>query len=181
MFKPHAFAPRISAISLDELDQAGVRGLIVDLDDTLVGHRLPHPDARDSAWINAAVERGFKVVIVSNNVRAWVESIATSLNIKYVHKALKPFPGGLRRALELLGTDKHSTLVIGDQVFTDFLGARVMGLRAILTDPLVIRRDFWMRLLRWLERRVIRRPSWPSEENDHGKEAEQKDPSASAN
>lgn len=179
MFKPHAFAPRISAISLDELEQAGICGLIVDLDDTLVGHRLPHPDDRDSAWINAAVQRGFKVVIVSNNVRAWVESIATPLNVKFVHKALKPFPGGLRRALQLLGTDKHTTLVIGDQVFTDFLGARVLGLRAILTDPLVSRRDFWMRLLRWLERRVIRRPSWPSEENHNGKEAEQKDPSAS--
>jgi uncharacterized protein len=166
MFKPHAFAPRISAVSLDELDEAGVRGLIVDLDDTLVGHRQPHPDERDSAWIAAAVARDFKIVIVSNNVRAWVESIAAPLNVGFVHKALKPFPGGLKRALEMLGTDKRSTLVIGDQVFTDFLGGHLLGLRVILTDPLVARSDFWMRVLRWLERRVMRRPVWPSSGGD---------------
>src|SRR5215471_547160 len=102
MFKPHAFARRLSAISLDELQQSGIRGLIVDLDDTLVGHRNPHPDGRDSAWIANAIERGFNVVIVSNNVRAWVEGVATPLNVKFVHRALKPFPAGFRRALQLL-------------------------------------------------------------------------------
>ncbi|MDQ6767154.1 MAG: YqeG family HAD IIIA-type phosphatase [Candidatus Eremiobacteraeota bacterium] len=163
MLRPHAFAPRISAISLDDLDAAGIRGLIVDLDDTLVGHKWPHPDERDSAWIAAAVERGIKIVLVSNNVRAWVESIATPLKVGYVHNALKPFPGGFGRALQMLGTEKRQTLVVGDQVFTDLLGASLFGLRAILTDPLVVRSDFWMKTLRWLERRVTRRPIWPDE------------------
>lgn len=162
MFRPHGFAPRISAISLDELSDAGVRGLIIDLDDTLVGYKQPHPDERDAAWIAAAVKRGIKIVIVSNNVRAWVESVAGRLSVGFVHNALKPFPGGFGRALQVLGTKKHETLVIGDQVFTDVLGASLLGLRTILTDPLVIRSDFWMRLLRWFERRVTSRPKWPA-------------------
>lgn len=159
MFRPLALVPRISAVSFDELSENGIQGLIVDLDDTLVGHRRPHPDECDAAWIAEALQRGFKVVIVSNNVRAWVESIANRLNVGFVHKALKPFPGGFQRALKILGTPKGATLVIGDQVFTDFLGARLLGLRSIVTEPLVVRRDFWMRLLRWLERRVMRRPT----------------------
>ncbi len=163
MFRPHAFAPRISAISIEELDAAGVRGIIVDLDDTLVGHRQTEPDQRDAAWIAAAIARGLKVVVVSNNTRAWVERFASSLKVGFVSKALKPFPGGFRRALGLLGTDAQATVVIGDQVFTDFLGARLLGLRSILTDPLVVRDDLWMRLLRWFERRVTSRPLWPGD------------------
>ncbi len=159
MFRPYRFATRISAISLDELTDAGVLGLIVDLDDTLVGHRQSYPDERDAAWIASAVERGIKVVIVSNNVHAWVQSVAGRLHVDFVHNALKPFPGGFGRALRLLGTKKPQTLVIGDQVFTDVLGASLLGLRTILTDPLVIRSDFWMRLLRWLERVITPRPS----------------------
>jgi uncharacterized protein len=159
MLRPYRFAPRISAISIGELVDAEVRGLIVDLDDTLVGHRQLHPDEQDAAWIAEAVARGIRVVIVSNNVRAWVQNVAGRLNVGFVHNALKPFPGGFGRALRVLGTTKRQTLVIGDQVFTDVLGASLLGLRTILTDPLVVRNDFWMRLLRWLEHVVTPRPS----------------------
>ncbi len=161
MFRPYSFAARISAISFDELREAGVAGLIVDLDDTLIGYGLLHPDEQDAAWVAEAIQQGFKLVIVSNNERAWVENVADRFKIRFVHKALKPFPIGFQRALALLGTHRHATAVIGDQVFTDFLGARLLGMRSILTDPLVVRRDFWMRLLRWLERLVTKRPAWP--------------------
>jgi HAD superfamily phosphatase (TIGR01668 family) len=158
VLRPFRFASRISAISIDDLVNAGIRGLIVDLDDTLVGHKQLGMEEQEAAWITSAVRRGIDVVIVSNNVHAWVQSIAGRLNVRFVHNALKPFPGGFLRALRLLGTDKLHTLVIGDQVFTDVLGASLLGLRTILTDPLAVRSGLWMRLLRWLERRVSPRP-----------------------
>src|SRR5579872_4295759 len=109
---PDRYAPRISEIPVAELYAEGVRGVIADLDNTLVGYRQELPAPEVTAWVAAALAQGLKMVIVSNNVRAWVEEIATNLQISFVHKAAKPLPIGFGKALQLLQTSRAQTIVI---------------------------------------------------------------------
>jgi|SRR5579872_764052 len=153
---PDRYAARVSEISVPELVGEGVRGVIVDLDNTLVGYRERHPTAEVSSWVDRATQAGLKIVIVSNNVRAWVEEIATHLRVSFVHKAAKPLPMGFGKALKQLGTSRAQTIVIGDQLFTDVLGAKLYGLRVILTEPL-IREHAFMRFVRRIERVLARK------------------------
>jgi HAD superfamily phosphatase (TIGR01668 family) len=155
VLRPDAFADRLSAISLDDLQTQGVRGLIVDLDNTLVGYGLEEIVAADAAWIRQAKDRGLEVVMLSNNFTGRVARVSGELGIRAVPSALKPSPLGFWRALDMLGTAKADTVVIGDQLFTDVLGSRFAGLRVILTRPLVAHDWYGTRVLRFFERLII--------------------------
>ncbi|MDQ2816878.1 MAG: YqeG family HAD IIIA-type phosphatase [Candidatus Eremiobacteraeota bacterium] len=154
--RPDRLARRVHEIPLEELHDAGVRGLIIDLDNTLVGYRQQHPTEEDAAWVAAALGRGIRIVIVSNNVQGWVSEIADGLKISFLHKAQKPLPRAFGKAMKLLGTSREQTMVVGDQLFTDVLGAKLCGLKVILTEPFGPREHIAMRFLRFFERLLLR-------------------------
>ncbi|HLN47640.1 MAG TPA: YqeG family HAD IIIA-type phosphatase [Magnetospirillaceae bacterium] len=136
--RPFRWVRSVVEISLDALWAAGFRAMVIDLDNTLVGYKLLEPAPEVAEWVRAAQQRGFAIAIVSNNVRAWVASVATMLGIvTFVHTALKPLPFGVMRALKQLRVRRSQTMVVGDQLFADVLAAKLMGTSAILTDPLV--------------------------------------------
>jgi HAD superfamily phosphatase (TIGR01668 family) len=160
VFRPDSFADRLSSVSLDDLAARGTRGIIVDLDNTLVGYGEEHMAAVDAAWIASARARGFAVCLLSNNFTDRVARIGLELGVPTVPSALKPLPRGFLRALRVLGTSKETTVVVGDQLFTDVLGAKFVGIHAILTEPLVARDWHGTRVLRFFERVLLgRRPS----------------------
>ena len=160
MLRPDAFAERLTTVSLDDLAAQGVRGIIVDLDNTLLSYRQDVLAADDAAWVAGALARGFRVVLVSNNFTERVRKVGLALGVPTVPRALKPLPAGFLRALSLLGTARTATVVVGDQLFTDVLGAKLCGLRSILTRPLEAHDWLGTRFLRVLERLVLgpRRP-----------------------
>src|SRR5665213_4619871 len=98
MFGPDRFASRLKDVSLDELEAAGLRGLIVDLDNTLLGFRETELAAEHLEWIRLARDRGFAICMLSNNFRDRVTAIAQQLEIASVPNALKPLPFGFLRA-----------------------------------------------------------------------------------
>ncbi len=156
-FRADHHADTLPDVRLDELAAAGVRGIVVDLDNTVCAYRRPELAPGVADWVAAARERGFALVLVSNNFSERVGAIGAQLGIPVVPNALKPLPFAFLRALKLLGTPRGATVVIGDQLFTDVLGAKLLGLRTILTKPLV-ERDFPLtRVLRFLERTIARR------------------------
>ena len=157
VLRPDHFADRLSSVSLDDLAADGITGIIVDLDNTLVGYGRETLEDGDAAWIVAAKARDFKLCLVSNNFNGRVNRIGRELGLPAVPSALKPLPGGFLRALRLLGTPKAKTVVVGDQLFTDVLGARFAGLRCILTRPIAPADWLGTRVLRQLERLVLRR------------------------
>ncbi|GAC1306549.1 MAG: YqeG family HAD IIIA-type phosphatase [Vulcanimicrobiaceae bacterium] len=157
VFRPDGFAPQISLVSLDDLSRRGFRGIIVDLDNTLVGYG-EEALARDAGpWIAAALARGFRVCLVSNNFTERVGRICAELGVPGIPSALKPLPRGFLAALRVLGTSRAQTVVVGDQLFTDVLGAKFLGMHAILTEPIVARDWLGTRLLRLAERLVLGR------------------------
>lgn len=156
MLGPDRFAPRLHDISLEELAALGIRGLIVDLDNTLLGFRETELAAEHLAWVEEAHERGFAMVMVSNNFSDRVCGIAKLLRIECIPNALKPLPFGFWRALRRLKLPHKQVAVVGDQLFTDVLGAKLSGnLYTILTEPIEAK-DFAITMMfRFLERLML--------------------------
>ena len=155
-FRPRLYAAAINGIDPAALRARGIRGAIVDLDNTLVGFRSLAPLEEDAAWVARAKAADVRVVVLTNNGTPWASEVAQDLGVPCIPRARKPLPNGFRRALKVLELDAHEAIVIGDQLFTDVLGAKLAGLDVILVDPLV-RHDPWNTLpLRWIERIVMR-------------------------
>jgi len=155
-FHPMSYVPHVSDIDVDALRTDGVRGVIVDLDNTLVGYRALEPAPEVTAWIARALERDVRVIMVTNNATPWARTVAKRLGVPIVANARKPLPRGFKRALELLALPREAAVVVGDQLFTDIVGAKLFGLRAILVEP-IVPHDPWNTLpLRLLERWLLR-------------------------
>jgi HAD superfamily phosphatase (TIGR01668 family) len=150
-------APRLTEVALDRLAARGLRGIILDLDNTSCAYGRPELADGVADWVERARAAGFAVVLVSNNFSERVAAVGSHLGVPSVPNALKPLPFGFLRALRLLGTSRAETVVIGDQLFTDVLGAKLLGLQAILTEPIVARDFPLTRVLRMLERLLFRR------------------------
>jgi uncharacterized protein len=160
MFGPDRFAPRLHDISLTELEASGIRGLIVDLDNTLLGFRETELAAEHLAWVAEAHDRGMRIVMLSNNFTERVTGIAAKLGVGCIPNALKPLPFGFVRAVKYLDMPRSAIAVVGDQLFTDVLGGKICGLYTILTEP-IESKDFPIpRMFRYFERLMLpeRRP-----------------------
>lgn len=155
MFGPDRFVPRLALVALDDLHAQGFRGLIVDLDNTLMGFRQTELEADHLEWVQQAHERGFRLVMVSNNFTERVTGIARQLNVACVPNALKPLPFGMLRALRMLGLPRRTVAVVGDQLFTDVLSGKLCGLYTILTEPIEAKDFPVTKLFRFFERLML--------------------------
>lgn len=142
----------IAEIDPQELRAEGIDGAIVDLDNTLVGYREQKLAEAEASWMVRARDAGLKVAIVSNNATSWAIDIARDLGVPAITRARKPLPGGFRRAFEVLEITRERAVVIGDQYFTDVLGAKLCGVSVILIPPLGGRDPWNTRPLRLIAR-----------------------------
>jgi HAD superfamily phosphatase (TIGR01668 family) len=156
LWLPDAYLGGLAEIRLEGLWELGVRGIIVDLDNTLVAYRESTVAPELAQWVAQARRRGFGVVLVSNNWSERVAAIGLHLDVPTVPKAMKPLPAAFLRALRVIGTPRAATVVVGDQLLTDVLGAKLMGMRAILTEPLSEHGFITTRMMRVIERAVLR-------------------------
>jgi putative phosphatase len=150
--RPSTQVPTIYDIDLDALRARGIRGVILDLDNTIVPWGAREVGPRLPLWIAAARAAGLRLCIVSNNMGSRVTSIANRLGLPVVTWALKPRRRAIRRALLVMGTTPDATALVGDQLFTDILGGNRLGLHTILVRPQGQREFVLTRLVRWLER-----------------------------
>lgn len=149
---PDQVADSIEAIDIAALATQGFKGVIIDLDNTIV----PWADIGMPPEANEQLDRfkihGFKMCLVSNNRRERVREIAASLGIPFVSQAHKPLKKGFRQALMLLGVAESQTVVIGDQLFTDILGGNRLGMYTIWVMPLSTEEFITTKAVRWLEK-----------------------------
>jgi hypothetical protein len=158
LLRPGLLAGAVWQIDLDDLQRRGIRGLILDLDNTLVDWNDTWVRPQVRAWLEEARERGLGLCLASNSIRGGrVERMAAELGMAGVPRAGKPLPRAFRRAMAVLGTDAASTCAIGDQVFTDMLGANWLGILTILVVPLHWRESPHTRLMRRLEEPLRRK------------------------
>jgi HAD superfamily phosphatase (TIGR01668 family) len=155
MLEPDLQVASVADIDPAWLRERDVRGILIDSDDTLVpGDDGPiSPDAL--AWIDELRAAGMRFAILSNGTPGRIAALGERLGIPAFAMAGKPFGFAFRRALEAIGTTLATTAMVGDQLFTDVLGARCAGLTSVLVAPLTPGRHRHTRVARRLERWVL--------------------------
>ena len=156
-FFPDEYIPSTYAIPFDRLYEEGYRGIIFDIDNTLVPHGAP-ADERAKQLFRDLKELGYSCCLLSNNqeprVKMFNEEIGVPY-IPYIFNAHKPAGKNYRRAMQLMGTDRNTTLFVGDQLFTDVWGAKRSGIRNILVRPIHPKEEIQIVLKRYLEKIVL--------------------------
>jgi HAD superfamily phosphatase (TIGR01668 family) len=126
----------VSSIDLALARAAGKKALILDVDNTLVSRRDGMIPEDVLEWLDEAKEMGFELFLVSNNWHRDILRHSRELGIPLIRKAMKPFPLANRLALRRMGVSARDTIVIGDQLMTDILGAKLAGIQSALVRPL---------------------------------------------
>lgn len=156
---PWAIFERVWEVPLEGLRREGVKGLILDYDNTLALWRGPL--LRESrGWMERALRAGVRLCVLSNAARGRrVKRALKGMGVKVEARALKPLPFSFRRAARRMGLRPEEVVVVGDQIFTDVLGGNLAGMRTILVRPLG-RREFvttyFVRVLEGLVLRALR-------------------------
>ena len=154
---PDYYFERFSDASAEFLSSIGVKGIVLDIDNTLEPYENPVPTEPTIAWFNALTKAGIKVAFVSNNNAKRVELFNQNLKFPAYSGAGKPFKKNINRALADIGVSADETILMGDQIFTDVWAARNAGVRAILLPPIKDKRDVFTRLKRTLEKSIIKK------------------------
>ena len=130
--------------------EEGYRGVIFDIDNTLVPHGAP-ADIRAQKLFAHLKELGFESCLLSNNKEPRVKMFNEEIKTHYIYDAHKPSIKNYQKAMEIMGTDLKSTLFVGDQLFTDVWGAKRTGIRNILVKPIHPKEEIQIVLKRRLE------------------------------
>ena len=153
-FYPDEYLDSTYVIDFDALYRAGYRGVIFDIDNTLVPHGAP-ADERARALFCHLKEIGFDCCLLSNNQLPRLELFNQDIHVKFIENAHKPSVKNYRKAMQMMGTNTGNTLFVGDQLFTDVYGARRTGIHSILVKPIHPKEEIQIVLKRYLERIVL--------------------------
>ena len=130
-FYPFEYVDSVFDIDYNKLYQKGYRGIVFDIDNTLVPHGKDSTKEVDELFKNIH-DKGFKTLLLSNNGKSRIERFNKNINSLYIDNADKPKPHNYNKAIEMMGLKKEEVVFIGDQVFTDIYGANRSGIDSIL-------------------------------------------------
>lgn len=153
-FYPTKYLDSTYEIDFEALYQSGVRGVLFDIDNTLVPHGAP-ADEHAKELFARLKELGIGVCLISNNQLGRVKSFADSVGAVYIENAHKPSVKGYQAAMERIGCTTENTVFVGDQLFTDIYGANRTGIPTILVKPIHPKEEIQIVLKRYLEKIVL--------------------------
>ncbi|HSW36386.1 MAG TPA: YqeG family HAD IIIA-type phosphatase [Candidatus Limnocylindrales bacterium] len=154
-FLPDQYLNSIFEIDVDYLLTLGIKGIITDMDNTLVpwSDRAVYPRLVD--WFANLKSKGFSLFIVSNNSKGRGRQLSRDLEIPAIWYAIKPRRRAFRKAIEQMQLSPEQVAVVGDQIFTDVLGGNRLGLYTILVIPISEKEFFWTKFIRRIERLIL--------------------------
>ncbi|MDO5329119.1 MAG: YqeG family HAD IIIA-type phosphatase [Coriobacteriia bacterium] len=156
-FYPDRYFTRLSDISIKkDILNLKYKYLLLDVDNTILTRDKSIVPTDIKSWIYAAQQSGLEICLISNDWHSNVVDTAKDLNLPIVVKSLKPLPHAFVRAMKKIGAEKKHTLMIGDQLLTDVLGAHLVGLKCYLLNPLVKADLIHTLVLRRLESVILR-------------------------
>lgn len=153
-FYPDEYVDSTYEIDFNKLYEEGYRGVIFDIDNTLVRHGEP-ADTRAIALFDHLKELGYSCMLLSNNKEPRVKMFNDAVGVNYIFKAGKPKTVNYKKAMEVLKTDTTNTIFVGDQIFTDVYGANLAGIRSFLVKPIHPKEEIQIVLKRYLEKVVL--------------------------
>lgn len=163
---PKLYLKRVQEITYQMLEENGILGVILDVDNTLIDYYKKMPEGVEE-WCRNLKEQGIKFCIASNsNKKKKVEMVANILDIPYIYFAKKPLKKGLRKAGKIMGLEPKKVAVVGDQIFTDVLGANRTGMYSILIEPIEEKDIFVTVIKRPIENYIKKKYQ---EKNERGK------------
>lgn len=136
VFYPTIYKNRITDITLQELQEWGIRGLILDVDNTLTTHGSQELSSDVQMWLDEMQKAGIRMTVVSNSWEWRVAPFAQKIGLQHTSLSCKPSPFGFWRGVKRLGLPKAQCAAIGDQVFTDIIGANLCGITCIQVMPI---------------------------------------------
>lgn len=154
-FLPNQYVKSIFDIKPDDLKERGVKGIITDLDNTLVEWDRPEATPTVIQWFEKMKQNEIQVTIVSNNNETRVKFFSDPLKIPFIFRAKKPMQQAFNQAASRMNLKKEETVVIGDQLLTDILGGNRGGFHTILVVPVAQNDGMATKFNRFVERRIM--------------------------
>lgn len=157
LFVPTKALNKVTDITPELLHGLKVKAILLDVDNTLAlhGSQIPFPGTID--WSLKMRKAGFKIIIMSNNLSKRVRPFAEKYGLPFLSMSLKPLPRAYLRAAHQLGISREKSVVVGDQIFTDILGANLAKMKSILLIPAAEENSITFRVRRGLERPLRRK------------------------
>ena len=153
---PKIYLNNVKEITISLLKQYELKGLILDVDNTLIDYNKNMLEGIGE-WVTELKREGIKLCILSNsNHKEKVEKVAKQLEIPYLHFAKKPLKGGFKKAKLILQLDEKNIGVAGDQIFTDVVGANLSHMFSILVKPIAEQDIFITKIKRPIENKILK-------------------------
>ena len=153
---PTKYISSIFDLSIETLKQEGIKGIIFDIDNTLVPYDVAEPTAEIIQFFDAIQKAQISITLVSNNTEDRVLKFNEKLKVLALHKAQKPLTKSFRKALEMMHCTKEEVIIVGDQIFTDVYGGNCVGIQTYLVSPISDKDEWQTKIKRGLERQVIK-------------------------
>lgn len=156
LFKSTAVFRRITDIDIDFLKNNNIETLLLDVDNTLSTHHGTVLVDGLTDWLKLMQDNGITLVVVSNSKHWRIEPFAGKIGLPFVSLACKPLPNGYRKAVKMMDANKKTTAIIGDQIFTDVLGANLYGIRSLLVRPVKLEDGWSFKVRRYFEKKILK-------------------------
>ena len=153
-FFPDVTVTSTYAIDYEKLFRHGYRGILFDIDNTLVEHGK-EANEKAKKLFRRLKKIGFECCLISNNKKKRVYTFNEKIGVHFVFNAHKPAKKGYYYAMELMGTRPENTVFVGDQLFTDIFGAKRIGMKNFLVKPINEKEEIQIVLKRYLEKIVL--------------------------
>ena len=153
---PTTYLKSIYEMDIGQLKEEGIKGIIFDIDNTLVPYDEIEPNEQIISFFEMLVSKGFKITLVSNNTEDRVVKFNEKLRVFALHESRKPLTRNFLKALTLMNCQRHEAIIVGDQIFTDVYGGNKAGIRTILVEPVSDKDEWKTKVKRGLEKKVIK-------------------------
>ena len=157
MLKPQFVFDNITDVSLEFLQKNSIKGLLVDVDNTLTtAHASGVFKKGVDAWLEEMNSSGIKILILSNAKIERIKPFAQKIGLEFQSLSLKPLPFRYIKAVKKLKLKRKETAIIGDQLFTDILGGNLAGVKTILVTEITPEDKLSFKIRRSLEKKILR-------------------------
>lgn len=142
---PTVLADQVTDLTPEALGRYGVRLLMLDFDNTIVPYTTDTPTGEVAAWLTEMGKSDISICVVSNSRRPRVKVFCEKYGLPCITHARKPFSKGIRQCIEQFGVQSSECALVGDQIYTDTLGANCAGVRSILVRA-IDNHNVWLKL-----------------------------------
>ncbi|MEG1996161.1 MAG: YqeG family HAD IIIA-type phosphatase [Oscillospiraceae bacterium] len=157
LFIPDLILKDITKITLQILNENNIKGIILDVDNTLTIHGSQDVEQNVLDWLEFAKQNNIKLMIVSNNTFARVSPFAKKLGIDFVAMGFKPLTFGISRVMKRFDLPAKNIAVVGDQIYTDIAAGNIKKMFTILVSPFEKENGFFFKIKRKLEKRHVKK------------------------